>query len=115
MVKSRNDKSVKQHTIITKTGHKTIKITRAKAIRQKCLECCGWFTPEVRECTCEDCALWPYRMGTGFQSSARIYGKSGVSQDKNESEYQTITQEKTAKIKPKKVPSTENVPLSTLG
>jgi hypothetical protein len=58
-----------KHTIIQKDGkHRTITLTRGKAIRQKCLECCGWYTPEVRECTNEDCALWPYRMGSETKS-----------------------------------------------
>ena len=34
-----------------------------KAIRQKCLECCCQQSAEVRLCPCEDCALYPYRMG----------------------------------------------------
>ena len=67
-----------EHTIITRSGHKTVKLTRAKAIRQKCLECCGWHSPEVRKCVCEDCALWPFRMGYKIESGTRIYGKSRV-------------------------------------
>jgi len=39
------------------------RITRAKAIRLKCLECCCQNSVEVRNCTMEDCALWRYRMG----------------------------------------------------
>jgi hypothetical protein len=43
-----------EHTIIQKDGkHRTLMLTRGRAIRQKCLECCGWYTPEVRECTNE--------------------------------------------------------------
>lgn len=37
--------------------------TPMKAIRQKCLQCCCEQPKEVRLCTVERCALWPYRMG----------------------------------------------------
>ena len=37
--------------------------TPLQAIRAKCLDCmCGQLA-EVRLCPCEDCALYPYRMG----------------------------------------------------
>lgn len=38
-------------------------MTRKKAIRMKCLDCCGGNTAEVRKCTAKDCPLWIYRMG----------------------------------------------------
>lgn len=38
-------------------------ITRSKAIRLKCLDCCGGQSAEVRKCPAEHCPLWPYRMG----------------------------------------------------
>jgi len=34
-----------------------------KAIRAKCLDCCGHDTSEVRKCVAVKCALWPFRMG----------------------------------------------------
>ena len=34
-----------------------------KAIRAKCLDCCGNMPSEVRECHISRCALHPYRMG----------------------------------------------------
>lgn len=40
-----------------------IKITPLKAIRAKCLDCCVGQPSEVRKCTDEDCALFPYRFG----------------------------------------------------
>ena len=39
------------------------RISRAKAIRYKCLDCCGFQSNEVRECPTVDCPLWRYRMG----------------------------------------------------
>lgn len=40
------------------------RITRRKAIRLKCLDCCGGNSAEVRRCPAENCPLWRYRMGT---------------------------------------------------
>lgn len=34
-----------------------------KAIRAKCLECSNYSSPEVRECTITECALYPFRLG----------------------------------------------------
>lgn len=39
------------------------RITRGKAIRLKCLDCCCGNSSEVRRCTCINCPLWRYRMG----------------------------------------------------
>ena len=37
--------------------------TPLKAIRKKCLDCSYYQTKEVRECTCIDCPIYPYRFG----------------------------------------------------
>lgn len=34
-----------------------------KAIREKCLDCCGGSTSEVKECTAERCPIYPFRLG----------------------------------------------------
>lgn len=39
------------------------RITRAKAIRLKCIDCCCGNMAEVRRCPSEQCPLWRYRMG----------------------------------------------------
>lgn len=39
------------------------RITRGKAIRLKCLDCCCGNSAEVRRCTATNCPLWRYRMG----------------------------------------------------
>ena len=39
------------------------RITRGKAIRLKCLDCCCGNGAEVRRCPCTNCPLWRYRMG----------------------------------------------------
>lgn len=38
-------------------------LTPIKAIRAKCLDCMCGNSAEVRRCPCEDCSLFPYRMG----------------------------------------------------
>ncbi|MHC4216325.1 MAG: hypothetical protein ACYSWP_23485 [Planctomycetota bacterium] len=52
-----------EHTFIHKNGMKTKKLTGMSAIREKCLECSAWIQKEVRECSCTDCALYPFRFG----------------------------------------------------
>lgn len=39
------------------------RIGRAKAIRLKCIDCCGGNTAEVRKCPVTHCPLWRFRMG----------------------------------------------------
>ena len=39
------------------------RLTRKKAIRAKCLDCCCGSAKEVRLCPCRDCPLFPYRFG----------------------------------------------------
>ena len=43
------------------------KVTRASAIRLRCLECCGNQRAEVRRCPDRQCPLWPFRMGQGWE------------------------------------------------
>lgn len=39
------------------------RVSRSKAIRLKCLDCCCGQAAEVRKCPAESCPLWRYRMG----------------------------------------------------
>lgn len=39
------------------------RITRKKAIRLKCLDCCCDRANEVRLCTATNCPLWRFRLG----------------------------------------------------
>jgi hypothetical protein len=39
------------------------RITRGKAIRLKCLDCCCGSASEVRRCESRKCPLWRFRMG----------------------------------------------------
>lgn len=40
-----------------------MELTPVKAIRAKCLDCCGGQPKEVRLCTAKGCSLYGYRMG----------------------------------------------------
>lgn len=44
------------------------RLTRGKAIRMKCLDCCCGNSAEVRRCHIKDCPLWRYRMGSEKRS-----------------------------------------------
>ena len=46
------------HSIDTKK-----RTNRAKAIRLKCIDCCGYQLKEVRLCPSTNCPLWRYRTG----------------------------------------------------
>lgn len=39
------------------------RISPAKAIRLKCLDCCCGSSYEVERCPCKDCSLYPFRFG----------------------------------------------------
>lgn len=39
------------------------RVSRSKAIRLKCLDCCCGQFAEVRMCSATECPLWRYRMG----------------------------------------------------
>ena len=39
------------------------RLTRAKAIRLKCLDCCCGQRVEIRNCEIKTCPLWRFRMG----------------------------------------------------
>lgn len=49
------------------------RITRGKAIRLKCLDCCCGNSAEVRRCPSFNCPLWRYRMGSEKKSQNNEY------------------------------------------
>lgn len=49
------------------------RITPIKAIRAKCLDCCCGSSNEVKLCSIERCALWPYRTGRDPYRAKREY------------------------------------------
>ncbi len=61
-------------------------MTPMKAIRAKCLDCCGGQAKEVRLCPCVDCALYPYRFGrnpnrVGLKNRGAFEKKHGSTAD----------------------------------
>lgn len=44
----------------------------AKAIRAKCIDCCGGSMAEVKLCEIEDCALHPFRFGRNPYRTKRV-------------------------------------------
>lgn len=38
--------------------------TPIRAIREKCVDCCGGQRHEPKWCPVSECALWPYRLGS---------------------------------------------------
>jgi hypothetical protein len=56
-------------TILGKNGPKVVDLNRRKAIRERCLNCAGWYHKEVTNCTFTDCSLHPFRSGQGKQSA----------------------------------------------
>ena len=54
---------------------KNLKLLRPlKAMRAKCLDCCGGSKQEVKLCEITDCPLWTYRFG----KRPRKTSKNGV-------------------------------------
>lgn len=43
----------------------------ARAIKEKCLDCCGGVLSEVRECRAANCPLFPYRFGKNPRAAIR--------------------------------------------
>lgn len=39
-------------------------LIRSKAIKEKCMNCCGWQRVEVLNCTSYACPLWPHRLSS---------------------------------------------------
>jgi len=52
-----------RHEIRKWDGTRTVDLTPVKAIRYKCLNCCGYSCKMVAECPDNLCELWPYRFG----------------------------------------------------
>lgn len=57
--------------IMSKNGTKVADLNRRKAIRERCLNCHGWYLREVKKCSFTDCALYPFRSGIGKQDAKK--------------------------------------------
>ena len=49
----------------------TERVSRSKAIRLKCIDCCNGQPSEVRKCELTRCPLWRYRMGSEEQDELK--------------------------------------------
>jgi hypothetical protein len=56
-------------SILRKHGHEVVDINRRKAIRERCLNCSGWHSNDVRDCEFDDCPLHSFRTGRGKQNA----------------------------------------------
>lgn len=48
-------------------------ISPLRAIRLKCLDCCGGYRSEVANCPITDCSLYPFRFGKNPYRAKREY------------------------------------------
>lgn len=56
-------------------------LTPIKAIRAKCLDCCGGQRQEVKFCGAKDCPIWPYRHGHRPRANDPCEQESGEEMD----------------------------------
>lgn len=57
------------------------RISRSKAIRLKCLDCCGFQSNEVKECPSKNCPLWRFRMGYEERDNLYASRKKGIKEN----------------------------------
>ena len=57
------------------------RLTRTKAIRMKCLDCCADQLAEVRKCPATNCPLWRYRMGREENDELKSIRKNSENTD----------------------------------
>lgn len=62
------------------------RISRSKAIRLKCVDCCGGNMAEVRKCPATNCPLWRYRMGHEENDELKPIRKNSENCDEIEDE-----------------------------
>ena len=60
------------------------RVSRSKAIRLKCLDCCAGQSAEVRRCPANNCSLWRYRMGKEENDELKPIRKSTEKSDEFE-------------------------------
>lgn len=61
------------------------RVSRSKAIRIKCIDCCCGNMAEVRKCPASNCPLWRYRMGKEIRDNEALEENTSFS-DENEEE-----------------------------
>ena len=59
----------------------TERVSRSKAIRLKCIDCCAGNMAEVRRCPATQCPLWRYRMGKEIRDDETLSENPSFSDD----------------------------------
>ena len=59
------------------------RLSRSKAIRLKCIDCCCGNMAEVRRCPLTNCPLWRYRMGKEENDELKPLRKNNENMDEN--------------------------------
>ena len=57
------------------------RVSRSKAIRLKCIDCCAGNMAEVRRCPAVDCPLWRYRMGKEIRDNESLSENTSFSDE----------------------------------
>lgn len=57
------------------------RVSRSKAIRLKCLDCCAGQSAEVRKCPAESCPLWRFRMGREIKDENDVISDEILDED----------------------------------
>lgn len=71
----------------------SIRISKTKAIRLKCLDCCAYQQNEVKLCASTNCPLWRYRMG--HEEKDDLYKQYQEQKKNNPNKFKwTLTKEK---------------------
>ena len=63
------------------------RLSRSKAIRMKCIDCCCGNMAEVRRCPVATCSLWRYRMGHEENDELKPLRKNSEDANDFEDEY----------------------------
>ena len=57
------------------------RVSRSKAIRLKCIDCCAGNMAEVRKCPAVSCPLWRYRMGKEIRDNDTLSENTSFSDE----------------------------------
>ena len=68
------------------------RVTRGKAIRLKCLDCCAGYSAEVKSCSITTCPLFPFRMGVAIPEFRKKRGQRSRFKNDNTSRDKSITE-----------------------
>ena len=52
-----------------------MKISRARAVKEKCVDCSGFSAKEVTLCQVFNCPLWPFRFGAGYSMGSKPFNE----------------------------------------